>query len=75
MRTIKCLIVVSSILAFLQVTPNVYAGEISIELSERLQYAQNEEYISAIIRMANQADLNSATKGIVGGTKRYDQKM
>ena len=68
MKIIKCLNAIL-IIALVQISPCVYAGELSIELSERLQYAHNEEYISAIVRMADQADLKIATKGIVGRNK------
>jgi len=68
MKIMKCLNAIL-IITFIQISPYVYAGELSIGLSERLQYVQEEEYISAIIRMTDQADLKVATKGIVGRNK------
>ena len=68
MRLIKYLSVIS-IIVFIQIVPYLYAGELSIELSERLHYAHNEEFISAIVRMVDQADLKMATEGIVGRNK------
>ena len=53
----------------IQTSSHVYAGELSPGLSERLQLIQHKEHISVIVRMADQADLNVAIKGIMGRNK------
>ena len=68
MKKIKFIAILSAII-FTQIISHVYAGELSLGLSERLQYANHKEYISVIVRMADQTNLNAATRGIMGGNK------
>ncbi|MBW1855044.1 MAG: S8 family serine peptidase, partial [Deltaproteobacteria bacterium] len=65
---IKSLVTILVII-LIQITSYAYAGELSLGLSERLPYANPKEYLSVIVRMADQADLNTATQGIMGRSK------
>jgi len=58
-----------SIIVLIQITSHAYAGELSIELSERLHYANHSEYLSVIVRMIEQADLRALTLGIAERNK------
>ena len=65
---IKSLVTILVII-LIQITSYAYAGELSLGLSERLPYANPKEHLSVIVRMADQADLNTATQGIMGRNK------
>ena len=53
----------------IQTGSHVHAGELSLGLSERLQSTQHKEYISVIVRMAEQSKLKIATKSILDKNK------
>jgi subtilisin family serine protease len=58
-----------SAIIFTQLISHVYAGELSLGLSERLQHAKHKEYISVLVRMADQTNLNAAAQDITGRSK------
>ena len=68
MMKIKFLVTILVII-LIHITSHAYAGELSLGLSERLPYANPKEYLSVIVCMADQADLNTATQGIMGRNK------
>jgi subtilisin family serine protease len=68
MMKIKSLVTILVII-LIQIASHAYAGELSPGLSERLQYVNHKEYLPVIVRMADQADLNTATQDIMGRNK------
>ena len=68
MKKSKLLYIISAIFLIFIKSP-VYAGDLSPVLSERLKSIQHKEYISVIVRMADQVDLKAATQGIMGKNK------
>ena len=68
MKRIKYICVVA-VFIVTQLAAYASAGELSPELSMRLQATHTEDYFSVIIRMADRADLKAAVRGIVGRSK------
>ena len=73
MKKIKSIGTIFAII-LIYIAPHAYAGGFSIELSERLYYANHSEYLSVIVRMVEQSDLRAATLGIVRRNKALRSK-
>lgn len=68
MKQTKLIVTLLAIL-LVHTAPPVSAGELSPELSEKIQHTNHKAFLSVIIRMADQVDLRASTLDITGRKK------